>query len=366
MRQPAGRVREVGATVAFVGLAFSLLVLVAVTATAPSGRAQPAPAPAATDRVVGLTAGDGQVCAWTERGRIFCWGRDRYGGVGAASETCATGEACATGPVEVPVRDVVEAVATLDGTCARRRDGSVVCWGLLVGGAPRVTSITSTRGLEARERGVCAVGSRGANACIGGELDAQRTPAPDVALPRGMSRPRGPGSHACAIVDARLLCWGSCSGGPCGPTLTTMIATPTLVEGLEDVRAFALGNRFTCVLRGTGDVVCFGDDRHGALGDGIASRATGLVHVAIPLESSPPPEHIEPRDETPPILHVCDAAAPGVPLTTLAIRAFERGGAAVDVYLAHAHGNLATIARDARAADPRRCATLLQLLAAGQ
>ncbi len=324
-----------------------------------SVRAQPAPRP---DRVVGIAAGDGQACAWTERGRVFCWGNDRYGGVGARTTTCERGTPCSPGPVEVPVRDVVEVRPTLDGTCARRRDGSVVCWGDIAGGGPRATEITGARSLEARRRGICATRASGEPACIGGDLQPERVPAPNVTPPRGIQRPHGSGSHACAIVDGRLWCWGSCNRGECGPAVRAMLDTPTLVEGVGEVTAVALGNRFTCALERSGTVICFGEDRAGALGDGAPARAQGIVRVALALDRSPPPERIAAHDPTPPILHVCDTAQPGLPLITLAQRAVQRGGARVDAYLNSVRGDPQRIAQDARNADPVRCATLIRIL----
>jgi hypothetical protein len=173
---------------------------------------------------------------------------------------------------------------------------------------------------------------------------------------------RGPGSHACAIADGRLSCWGSCNRGECGPALSSMIDTPTRVEGIGEVTSVALGNRFTCVLERSGGVSCFGDDSAGALGDGVPARARGIVRVALPLDAPPAPERVEAPDTTPPILHVCDAAEVGLTPPAIAARAVERGGAAVDAYLDSMRGDTVRIARDARNADPARCATLLSIL----
>ncbi len=317
------------------------------------------------DRAVGVAAGDGQACAWTARGRVFCWGYDRYRGVGASERACQ-GERCAPGPIEVPVADVVEVAATLDGTCARRRGGEVVCWGLLAGGeGPRATELRGAVRIEPRIRGVCAYAPDGAEACVGGDLRPLQDVAHGVALPEGTTELRGPGTHACAAYDGELRCWGSCNGGECGPDLDGMIAAPTPTTAARDVARVALGNRFTCVLTRRGDVVCFGDDRHGALGDGSPLRADAPVTVRLPLDAAPVEAQVAPADDTPPILHVCDAARGGLPLgTELALRAYSLGGAPVDRYLNQVRGDRAILARDARAADPERCARFLRTLEA--
>lgn len=316
------------------------------------------------DRAVGIAAGDGQACAWTREGRVFCWGRDRYGGVGGSTESCQ-GQPCATAPVEVSVADVVEVAATLDGTCARRRGGEVVCWGLLAGGeGPRDAGFSARTRLDVRMRGVCAYGDDGSERCIGGDLRAVRDVAGGAALPAGTTELRGPGSHACAAYAGELRCWGSCNGGECGPDLDGMIAAPTPTAVARDVARVALGNRFTCVLTRGGDVVCFGDDRFGALGDG-PGRSSAPARVRLPLDAPVAPARVAPADATPPILHVCDAARSGLPLgTELALRAYARGGAPVERYLNQVRGDEAILARDARAADPERCARFLRTLEA--
>jgi hypothetical protein len=317
------------------------------------------------DRAVGVAAGDGQACAWTASGRVFCWGRDRYGGVGVRGSSTCDRSPCAPGPVEVPVDEVIEVRATLEGTCARRRAGDVVCWGLMMGGeGPRATDLPGDAPLEARRRGICGRRSDGTEACVGGDLRPESDLSRGVALPAGLRELRGPGSHACVVEAGELRCWGSCNDGQCGPDVDGMVATPTRTAAVSDVGAVALGNDFTCALERAGSVVCFGDDRYGALGDGDPARADGPVRVRLPLDRAAPEPRIVQADSTAPILYLCDAMAEGHREMAAVMVAYRRGGAAVDRYTNEARGDPRLFVRDARAADPQRCAVLIEVLGA--
>lgn len=315
------------------------------------------------DRAVGIAAGDGQACAWTASGRVFCWGHDRYGGVGAASSATCDRSPCAPGPVEVPVDDVIEVRATLEGTCARRRAGDVVRWGFMMGGdGPRTTDLPGGAPLEARRRGICGRRRDGTEACVGADLRPDFDLSRGVALPAGLRELRGPGTHACVVEGGELRCWGSCNNGECGPDVDGMVATPTRTAAANDVVAVAFGNNFTCALERAGTVVCFGDDRYGALGDGDPARAEGPVRVRLPLDSAPLEARIVEADSTAPILHLCDAMAEGHRRMAAVMVAYRRGGAAVDRYTNEARGDPRVFVRDARATDPERCAVLIRVL----
>jgi hypothetical protein len=105
--------------------------------------------------------------------------------------------------------------------------------------------------------------------------------------------------HACAIGtgfdsgEQALWCWGSASHGQLGPTAAVQ-ACPggacspiagTVPIGFQpsQVRQVALGGYFSCALMDSGELLCWGDNRSGQLGDGgttsrpTPSRAGGAV-----------------------------------------------------------------------------------------
>lgn len=90
---------------------------------------------------------------------------------------------------------------------------------------------------------------------------------------------RSGASHSCLLrASGAVMCWGRNEAGQLGDGSTTPRSSPTAVVGLaalSDARALALGDAHSCVLRGDGDVWCWGRNDGGQLGDGLlASRST--------------------------------------------------------------------------------------------
>ncbi len=100
----------------------------------------------------------------------------------------------------------------------------------------------------------------------------------------------------CAVTnDLYAYCWGTDTFGQLGdgavgaPSAT---GTPQQVPGLSDVRALGVGERHACAVNNGGQVLCWGDDQNGQLGDGTAGSpsiratpapvlgVTGAVDVA--------------------------------------------------------------------------------------
>jgi alpha-tubulin suppressor-like RCC1 family protein len=86
-------------------------------------------------RVRAVAAGANHTCAVTDDGAVWCWGANDRGQLGAASlpgacEVGALRVPCARAPVRVVgVSDVAEVVAGDAHTCARTQSGRVWCWG---------------------------------------------------------------------------------------------------------------------------------------------------------------------------------------------------------------------------------------------
>ena len=78
--------------------------------------------------------------------------------------------------------------------------------------------------------------------------------------------------HACALRrTGRVLCWGrnefgAVGDGTMGPS--TVRPTPVEVQGLADVASIALGGAHSCARRRDGEILCWGVNNFGQLGDG--------------------------------------------------------------------------------------------------
>jgi alpha-tubulin suppressor-like RCC1 family protein len=76
--------------------------------------------------------------------------------------------------------------------------------------------------------------------------------------------------HTCALrVGGKVACWGQGFSGQVGETGESAIsATPVDVPGLANIVGIDAGGLFTCALRRSGSVWCWGSNGAGELGDG--------------------------------------------------------------------------------------------------
>ena len=86
---------------------------------------------------------------------------------------------------------------------------------------------------------------------------------------------------ACALLaTGAVSCWGGGNDGELGngtSGFNTLSNVPVSVSNLNDATSIAAGNFFTCAVRSAGNVVCWGDNYWGELGNGT----TGSLQRAI-------------------------------------------------------------------------------------
>jgi alpha-tubulin suppressor-like RCC1 family protein len=89
--------------------------------------------------------------------------------------------------------------------------------------------------------------------------------------------------HTCAVTDGgRVLCWGDDTNGELGNGVVVDYRLgPTYVKGLTDVTELACADHglHTCALRATGEVVCWGWNDAGQVGDGTTTDRSAPVTV---------------------------------------------------------------------------------------
>lgn len=209
----------------------------AVEPAAPAATPDPAPTAAEPTRFVSVAAGESHACALRDDGRVYCWGNNHFGQVGADASFPIY-----VSPTRVqPLEDVRQIVAGPTHTCALASDGTVTCWGEHMGAfggsgpaAPgRSTAVPRTIGLQApaaelstcRSR-ICARHASGTVSCWG------QHPVADF-----LSARRGD-------VEVTL---------PEHPDLS-----PQAIAGVDDAVGLACRDEITCALRPDDQLRCWG------------------------------------------------------------------------------------------------------------
>ena len=193
------------------------------------------------DEVSAVSVGLSFDCALRRDGTVWCWGGNAQGETGTPpemGEVCDGGNvrlssgqivriyySCVTTPTPVPgLRDVVEISAGDYTACARRRDGTVWCWGAN-------DSIEMPSG---QTLGTIGDGLPNTERCVsppsippGYESEpapCRRRPTRVVGITSATALSVGSG-RACAVQNGQVWCWGA----RVGPTLRFDLATDSAV-----------------------------------------------------------------------------------------------------------------------------------------
>jgi alpha-tubulin suppressor-like RCC1 family protein len=180
-----------------------------------------------------ISAGGNHTCARKKDGTLWCWGSDQDGELGDGNVSVDS-----PSPIEVSAlgHDVADVVAGRN-TCARKTDGTLWCWGNNVLGQVG----DGTRGGVTCGTQVCRSSPQQVVGSIG-----------EAAANVGLSF-----SHTCAVGrDSSLWCWGDNSGEELGignvglGDCAAPIPGPSCEASPQQVTA--LGNNAVAVVAGTG------------------------------------------------------------------------------------------------------------------
>ncbi len=268
-------------------------------------------APTAVDGLTDATevaVGANHICALRAGGGVACWGDDTRG-------ACGDGNVTGTLTHPTTIAGLGDAIAVWSGVgmaCARESTGGYVCWGANTNGqlgdgtatdqpSPvPVMGVTTAQELALGAGFGCARMPDGTVRCWGDNSQGQLgVGAPDLALHLGAIEVPGlngvvqlvaGGADVCArLSTGDVLCWGANDQGQIGDGSTTDRPSPTPVAGLTDAVLIHLATpgegsptshpTSACAVRRAGGVVCWGSNSTGALGDG--SNTVRLSPVSV-------------------------------------------------------------------------------------
>lgn len=201
-------------------------------------------------------------CGLKNDGTVHCFGDNDQGQLGNGNNTPSYV------PVQVSGITNAVAIATSDETaCALLADTSVRCWG------------------------------QGGDGELGIGLEEDRnTPVQPTGL-TGVKAISGQDYSFCAhMIDNTVKCWGYQDQGQFGTGGTADVLVPTTVPGLTNVAKVSNGQDIVCAIIVGGAVKCLGDDSGGGLGNGLpladsltavdVSGVTNAIDIAVGDESA--------------------------------------------------------------------------------
>jgi len=235
-----------------------------------------------------IAGGEFHTCASFVDGTVKCWGRNDVGQLG--KEPSDTTE----GPFQVPkVEGAIKVSAGQSHACALLQTGKIKCWGantnaqLGYGGddetspAVVVSGLTDAVDVAAGWNHTCAVLGSGSVQCWGNNQDGQLG-AGDNGGNRGTPGAASDvndathvacgGSHTCVIRQSgQVMCWGNNGQRQIGLDLGQDVwFTPVAVTVPEISTAaqIVLGEEHSCVLLEDQTIACWGRNDSGQLGNG--------------------------------------------------------------------------------------------------
>jgi alpha-tubulin suppressor-like RCC1 family protein len=259
-----------------------------------------------------VAAGSAHSCAVADDRTVRCWGWNDFGQVGNAgnlAEVATSVSGLFTSQNRPP--DVLTVVAGAIHTCAVRVD-TIACWGAnesgqigdnttidrfgavhlaIVGAIDVALGISHT----------CALLQNGSVRCWGDNTFGQlgtgnRNPqirATTATNVSGLTDAVALGAglfHTCAVrVNGQVVCWGYNGSGqlgnnakepPCDPSVAPCgQTTPSTVLNMSQAVDVVAGETHTCALRANGRVRCWGNNESGQLGDGTFAESLDATEV---------------------------------------------------------------------------------------
>jgi hypothetical protein len=239
----------------------------------------------------------GYTCALRATKDAVCWGSNTWGRLGDGTQTDSGLPRLIAGTGGVGTFQNIKQIALgSSNPCLLDDAKNAYCWGsdqfqivpmeihtpAPVAGIGGSGTLGGVRSLSVGSDSACAVHDDGRVSCWGansvgqlgrGTVTAAPTPIPELVLDetsaplQGIAEVSVGGSHACArTVSNTVFCWGSNSNsqlgrGSGGPANSPVAVQVSGIDGqgvLSDVVALGSGYGFSCGIRQSGDIACWG------------------------------------------------------------------------------------------------------------
>jgi alpha-tubulin suppressor-like RCC1 family protein len=209
-----------------------------------------------------VSAGFWNTCALKSDHTVWCWGFNLYGQVGdgtVGSSACGDGNNwCHPAPAQVTAlgTDATEISVGRMHACARKKDGTLWCWGFNGAGQLGIGAALAT------------------DACANALPACKTAPAQVTTLGNDVvTVSASSGFHTCAVkTDNSVWCWGENVYGQLGDGTYTQRSLPvSLADPPSPAIAVSTGDEHTCILHTNGTASCLGRNQSGELGNGTTT-----------------------------------------------------------------------------------------------
>lgn len=246
---------------------------------------------------VSVSAGYERTCAVADDGAVYCWGNNLDGALGDATDEDRS----------LPTR--VEGLpsgarAVQTGSfysCAVTASSEAWCWGNLLsqmgrepvgplGRPQRLDGVNEVRSIAISQIHACATTQSQPIVCWGenGDGNLGNGPGPGSMIPQAVTDFRTPvlslsmgDSLSCALTaDSDVQCWGAGLAAVLGRSPDVHYTRSVEVDGLDGrVKSIAAGDNHVCALTMAGQVLCWGRNIDGEVGDATTTARAQPVRV---------------------------------------------------------------------------------------
>lgn len=259
--------------------------------------------------IVEVGGGYDYTCARDAAGGVWCWGSNAGGQLGDGTVTSrSTAAPVLDAPMGAPLTGALDLDVGASVACVHKAGDEIWCWGRNTNGQfgdttainhPSPVVLATTRSLALGNWHTCYVEADGTIACSGwnghgrlgiGTGGAGSSDGNHLVKEKVLTAPGGPvfgnaaavvaGGVTCALTqDARVFCWGDNNYGQSGTGQGEVVPTEVVTEDgmpLTGVSRLVAGYAHVCAFKATGEILCWGRNGGGELGDG------GFTHRGLP------------------------------------------------------------------------------------